>query len=119
MINIEENFLKSVFAPKDSLFALLSCSGTGAMDAVVQNTLTKKDKVLVINGGSFGNRFKEICDFYDPIDKDTTIYALWYPIEDFIEHIDLTIEAPVAGTEVTMSDKYGFTQKPKRNFYRS
>ena len=35
------------------------------MDAVVQNTLTKKDKVLVINGGSFGNRFKEICDFYE------------------------------------------------------
>ena len=55
---------------------------------------------------------EEICDYYAPIDKDATIYALWYPIEDFIEHIDLTIEAPVAGTEVTMSDKYGFTQKP-------
>lgn len=37
----------------------LTMSGTGAMEAVVENCITKSDKSLVINGGTFGKRF---CD---------------------------------------------------------
>lgn len=58
-------FLRSVNAPADALFIPLTCSGTGGMDAAVQNVLTKRDRVLVINGGSFGQRFYDICIRYD------------------------------------------------------
>lgn len=43
----------------------LTASGTGAMEATVQNCFSKEDKLLVINGGSFGNRFSQICDIHD------------------------------------------------------
>ena len=35
------------------------------MDAAVSNTLDNTDKILVINGGSFGHRFVEICQTYE------------------------------------------------------
>ncbi len=42
----------------------LAASGSGAMDAVVDNCMTKSDKALVINGGSFGHRFCELLKWY-------------------------------------------------------
>ena len=36
-------------------------SGTGAMEAAVTNVLSRGDKVLYINGGSFGHRWGDIC----------------------------------------------------------
>ena len=44
---------------------LLACSGTGAMEATVINCFTKDDNLIVIDGGSFGHRFVQICDIYD------------------------------------------------------
>lgn len=35
------------------------------MEAVVINTLTNEDKVLVVNGGSFGARFVELLKIHD------------------------------------------------------
>ena len=64
MKDCEKWFLQSVYAPEGTGFAALTCSGTGAMDAAVANTLTQKDKALIINGGSFGKRFAEICELY-------------------------------------------------------
>ena len=64
MKDIEGWFLQSVHAPRGSEFIALTSSGTGAMDATVSNLLTKNDKVLVINGGSFGARFSHICGHY-------------------------------------------------------
>ncbi|QRG87263.1 alanine--glyoxylate aminotransferase family protein [Bulleidia sp. zg-1006] len=40
-------------------------SGTASMEASVMNMLTKKDKVLVVNGGSFGQRFVDICKIHE------------------------------------------------------
>ena len=40
-------------------------SSTGSMEAAVMNCFTENDKVLVINGGSFGTRFAQICDIHD------------------------------------------------------
>ncbi|MEF9951713.1 MAG: aminotransferase class V-fold PLP-dependent enzyme [Clostridium sp.] len=45
--------------------AILTSSGTGAMEASVCNVLTEKDKVLIVSGGNFGERFEEICDCYN------------------------------------------------------
>lgn len=50
----------------------LACSGTGAMEAVVENCVTNTDKCLVINGGGFGKRFCELLEYhkipYDSVD---------------------------------------------------
>lgn len=62
MLKIKNNFLSLVDAPLDSSFAVLTASGTGAMECAVLNCLNKNDKVLVINGGSFGKRFSELCE---------------------------------------------------------
>ncbi len=40
-------------------------SGTASMEASVINTLNKIDKVLIINGGSFGQRFVDICGIHE------------------------------------------------------
>ena len=40
-------------------------SGTGAMAAVVENYVTTKQKAFVIDGGSFGHRWFQMCQYYD------------------------------------------------------
>ena len=40
---------------------ILTCSGTGAMEASVLNLFNPGEKVVVINGGKFGQRWKEIA----------------------------------------------------------
>lgn len=64
MLGIERKFLKSVNAPQGSRFAALTMSGTGAMEAAVSSVFTQEDKVLVIDGGSFGHRFAQICEIH-------------------------------------------------------
>lgn len=39
----------------------LTASGTAAMEASVINCFTQNDKLIVINGGTFGQRFVELC----------------------------------------------------------
>lgn len=39
----------------------LTGSGTAAMEAAVMNLFTGEDRLLVVNGGSFGARFGKIC----------------------------------------------------------
>lgn len=39
-------------------------SGTGAMSAVVENYVTTKQKAFVIDGGSFGHRWYQMCQYY-------------------------------------------------------
>lgn len=65
MLENERMLLKLINAPQNSRNIFLTASGTAAMEATVTNVLSKNDKVLVINGGSFGKRFKEICDIHE------------------------------------------------------
>lgn len=53
-----------VGAPQDARAVFLTGSGTFAMEASVANLLTSCDRALVINGGSFGARFSQLCDLY-------------------------------------------------------
>ena len=57
----EKLMLQFLNAPEKSRCVFLTTSGTGAMESCVMNVLNSKDKVLVINGGSFGQRFVELC----------------------------------------------------------
>ncbi len=43
---------------------ILSSTGTGGMVGAVNNFFNKDDKVLVINGGKFGERWTKICRSY-------------------------------------------------------
>lgn len=49
-------------APEDARAVFLTGSGTAAMEAAVMNLFTECDRVLVVNGGSFGARFAKICE---------------------------------------------------------
>lgn len=42
-----------------------TASGTGAMDAVVTNYVSQCKKAFIIAGGSFGYRWKSLCEYYD------------------------------------------------------
>jgi aspartate aminotransferase-like enzyme len=56
---------KFVKANDSSRVIFLTASGTAAMEATVMNLFNASDKILVVNGGSFGARFKEICDIHE------------------------------------------------------
>lgn len=55
--------LKYIFQTSQDVYTLAS-SGTGAMEAAVSNTLSKGDKVIVVNGGKFGERWGKISRAY-------------------------------------------------------
>ncbi|HMB31907.1 MAG TPA: alanine--glyoxylate aminotransferase family protein [Desulfohalobiaceae bacterium] len=42
----------------------LSCSGTGAMDAAVSNLFSTGETVIVVEGGKFGQRWRQIAETY-------------------------------------------------------
>ena len=61
MFENEKLMLHLLSAPADSKCVFLTASGTGAMESVVMNVLNDQDKILVVNGGSFGQRFADLC----------------------------------------------------------
>lgn len=64
MFENEKMILKFAKAPEGSKVAFMTNSSTGSMEAVVMNCFTENDKVLVIDGGSFGHRFVELCSIH-------------------------------------------------------
>lgn len=64
MIENEKFILEYSKAKPNSKAVFLTCSSTGSMEAVIMNCFSKTDKVLVINGGSFGHRFVELCQIH-------------------------------------------------------
>ena len=65
MLENEQLMLKFAKAPVGSRVAFMTNSSTGSMEAVVMNCFTSSDKVLVIDGGSFGHRFVELCEIHE------------------------------------------------------
>lgn len=65
--------LKKIFKTSNDIFTFTS-SGTGAMEASIVNILSPEDKVIVVRGGKFGERFGEIAKSYGaqviPIDVE-------------------------------------------------
>ncbi len=55
--------LQALFKTKQDVIMLAS-SGTGAMEAAVTNTTSPGDRVLVVNGGKFGERWGKIAATY-------------------------------------------------------
>ena len=65
MLENERLMLKYAKAPEGSKVVFMTNSSTGSMEAVVMNCFTGSDKVLVVDGGSFGHRFVELCEIHD------------------------------------------------------
>ncbi|MDE6548865.1 MAG: aminotransferase class V-fold PLP-dependent enzyme, partial [Muribaculaceae bacterium] len=60
-----ESLMKEfVNAPAGSKAVFITGSGTASMEAVVMNIFTPSDRLLVVDGGSFGHRFTELCDIH-------------------------------------------------------
>lgn len=55
--------LKTLYSTNNDVIILAS-SGTGAMEAAVANLFSPADKVIVVNGGKFGERWLRICQAF-------------------------------------------------------
>lgn len=64
MLENEQLVKKFAGAQEGARAVFLTGSGTASMEAVVMNVLTPQDRVLVVNGGSFGHRFCELCKIH-------------------------------------------------------
>lgn len=64
MLQNEALMKKFAKAPDNARVVFITGSGTASMEAAIINTLSENDKVLVVNGGSFGHRFCEICQLH-------------------------------------------------------
>lgn len=65
MLENERLMKKFAHASEDCKVAFMTGSGTASMEASIANMLTNKDKAIIVNGGSFGHRFVELCELYE------------------------------------------------------
>lgn len=64
MLENERLMLEFAKAPAQSRVAFMTGSGTAGMETVVMNLLTPQDRVLVVNGGGFGQRFVDMLGLH-------------------------------------------------------
>ena len=65
MLENESLMKKFAKAPEGARVVFITGSGTASMEAAVMNVFTPEDKVLLVNGGSFGQRFHELCEIHE------------------------------------------------------
>ena len=64
MLENERLVKKFSKASDQSKVVFITGSGSASMETAIMNTLTPKDKALVVNGGSFGHRFVELLELH-------------------------------------------------------
>lgn len=64
MLENKRLLIKLVDAAEDSEVMFLTASGSGAMEATVMNCFDRNDKLLIVSGGTFGERFERICEIH-------------------------------------------------------
>lgn len=70
MLDIEQKLKDFTHSGVDSKAIVLTGSGSCAMEAVVNDALSSDERVLIINGGSFGQRFVKLCQIHNiPYDE--------------------------------------------------
>lgn len=65
MLENEALVKKFAHTTDDSKVVFITGSGSAGMETAIMNTLTPKDKAIVVNGGSFGHRFVELCELHE------------------------------------------------------
>ncbi len=66
ILNRVTHNLKQLFQTRNDLY-LLTCSGTGGLEAAIVNTLSPGDKVLSVAIGVFGERFATIAEKFGAV----------------------------------------------------
>lgn len=61
MFENERLMKRFVKAEDDARVVFITGSGTASMEAAVMNMYDEKDRVLIVNGGTFGQRFVDLC----------------------------------------------------------
>lgn len=79
-----EKILLDLIHCKNGRTIIYTGSGTGAMSAVVENYVTTKQKALVVDGGSFGHRWFQLCEYYK-----VPVYNYFVPFAKDIDYNDL------------------------------
>lgn len=89
MLESEQLLCRMANSPAGSRAIFPTCSGTGAMEAAVMGLLDPAtDKAIVIDGGSFGHRFRSMLDLHG-IDNVAVELELGTTItEDILKSID-------------------------------
>lgn len=64
MIDTDRLLKKFIGTAETSDAIYLTASGTAAMEATIVNCFSQKDNLLIINGGTFGQRFVDICNIH-------------------------------------------------------
>ena len=65
MLENERLMKEFVYADDESRVVFITGSGTAAMEATIMNVFKEDDKVLIVNGGGFGQRFVDLCQLHD------------------------------------------------------
>jgi len=94
--------LKEIFFTSSPVLILAS-SGTGAMEAAVSSFFSSQDKVIVIEGGKFGQRWKEIATRYG---LDVVNYSIDWgsaPDPNYLKQL-LESESKVKGILTTLCE---------------
>ena len=65
MLENERMMKEFTHAEEDARVVFITGSGTASMEAAVMNFFDREDKVLVVNGGSFGARFVKLCEIHE------------------------------------------------------
>lgn len=65
MLENEKLVKKFAGAKDDARVVFITGSGTASMEAAIMNLFNENDKVLVVNGGSFGQRFVNLCKIHN------------------------------------------------------
>ena len=86
MLENERLIKKFAKASDDARVVFITGSGTASMEAAVINLFNEKDKVIVIDGGSFGHRFVELLEIYNiPYSTIKPKFGCDITLEDFAE----------------------------------
>lgn len=65
MIENERLVKKFAKASDNSRVVFITGSGSAGMETAIMNTLSPTDKAIIVNGGSFGHRFVELCELHE------------------------------------------------------
>lgn len=87
IVNNVNDGLKRLLFNKNGENILLTCSGTGAMEATVINCFDENDNLIIIDGGSFGHRFVDICDIHKIPNKVVTVKPEEILTKEMIEEV--------------------------------
>lgn len=104
MLENEKYILEFSNAPENSNAVFMTCSSTGSMEAVVMNCFSSKDKLLVVNGGVFGERFVNLCEIHKiPFLELRLEFGAKLTRERLYEYVDKEITGLLVNVDETSS----------------